>query len=102
MANPNIALLGLARSGKDTLAQRLVREHHYTRLAFADPLKVMLLDIDPLIPTSLGIHVRLSRLITDAGWEYAKDHYPEVRRLLQQVGQRVREWSPDYWVNITM
>ncbi|MFG3200356.1 hypothetical protein ACGFYT_30030 [Streptomyces sp. NPDC048208] len=58
----------------------------------------MALEINPLVPTSHGIHVRLAALIADVGWEYAKDHYPEVRRLLQHTGQSVRQRDPYYWV----
>lgn len=100
----NIALIGKARSGKDTAAAFLVRERAYTRVAFADPLKEMALSIDPWIPThpygDRRIHVRLSALVRDAGWEYAKDHYPEVRHTLQRIGQTQREFDADYWVNV--
>jgi hypothetical protein len=100
----NIAFLGKARSGKDTAGQWLVRERAYTRVAFADPLKEMALRIDPLIPTALNgafrVHVRLSDLVADAGWEYSKATYPEVRRTLQRIGQTIREDDPDYWVNV--
>lgn len=34
-----IALTGLARTGKDTIAEYLVSNHNYTRYAFADPIK---------------------------------------------------------------
>jgi len=34
-----IGLSGLARSGKDTVGDRLVSEHNFKRYAFADPLK---------------------------------------------------------------
>lgn len=100
----NIALIGKARSGKDTAAGFLVRERAYTRVAFADPLKEMALSFDPFIPTHLCgerlIHVRLSALVRDVGWEYAKDHYPEVRRTLQVIGQTQRDFDADYWVNV--
>jgi hypothetical protein len=62
----------------------------------------MALEINPLIPTAAGIHVRLRALIADVGWEYAKDTYPEVRRILQHVGQTIRERDPDYWVALLM
>lgn len=94
----NIGLIGKARSGKDTAANHLVRTRAYTRLAFADPLKEMALSIDPYIPTGVGVTVRLSALIADVGWEYAKDHYPEVRRILQHTGQTVREYDDEFWV----
>jgi hypothetical protein len=94
----NIGLIGKARSGKDTAALHLVRTRHYTRLAFADPLKEMALSIDPYVPTGYGVTVRLSALIADVGWEYAKDTYPEVRRILQHTGQTVREYDDEFWV----
>lgn len=97
----NIAFLGKARSGKDTAASWLVRERAYTRVAFADPLKEMALRVDPVIPSPYAFeNVRLSRLVADTGWDYAKTHYPEVRRLLQAIGQTIRESDPDYWVNV--
>jgi hypothetical protein len=103
MVLPNIALMGRARSGKDTIASRLVERHGYVRVAFADPLKEMALRIDPLIATFPDMPpVQLSRLVADTGWEYAKDRYPEVRRILQNVGQTVREEIPGYWLGVAM
>jgi hypothetical protein len=58
----------------------------------------MALSIDPLIPSVERIHVRLSTLIRDVGWEYAKDTYPEVRRILQHTGQTVREYDDEFWL----
>lgn len=96
----NIGLIGKARSGKDSAAMHLVRERLCTPLAFAAPLKEMALSIDPLIP--LGqypcVHVRLSEMIRNIGWELAKDTYPEVRRILQTTGQTVREYDDTFWI----
>ncbi|OKI71410.1 deoxynucleotide monophosphate kinase family protein [Streptomyces sp. MJM1172] len=94
----DIAIIGRARSGKDSVGARLVQRYGYTRLAFADPLKDMALEINPVIPTVTGVHVRLAPLVEAVGWEYAKDTYPEVRRILQHVGQSVRDRDPDYWI----
>jgi hypothetical protein len=98
----NIGLIGKARSGKDTAALHLVATRAYTRLAFADPLKEMAIQLDPLVPTGIDshgrIHTRLSALIRDVGWEYAKDHYQEVRRILQTTGQTVREYDDAFWI----
>lgn len=102
MAKPHIAFIGKARSGKDSAAANLVRRHNYTRVAFADPLKEMALSINPLIGTGYGTIVRLSNLIKDVGWEYAKDRFPEVRRILQHCGEGVRNIDPDFWVNAAM
>lgn len=94
----NIALIGKARSGKDTVANTLIRERAYVRAAFADPLKEMAISVDPYIPTGYGVTVRLSPLVADVGWEYAKEHYPEVRRILQHMGQTVREYDDEFWL----
>jgi hypothetical protein len=97
----DIALIGRARSGKDTVAARLVAQG-YTRVAFADPLKTALLDMNPYVPTGYGVTVRLQALIADVGWDYAKDNYPEVRRLLQHTGQTVRGMDPGFWVTAAL
>jgi hypothetical protein len=94
-----IALTGLARSGKDSVAARLVERHGYVRVAFADALKVAALRTDPYIPLPAArVTVRLSALIERIGWELAKDRYPEVRRYLQEYGQTVRELDPEFWM----
>ncbi len=100
----DVAFMGRARSGKDTAGAFLMGRHGYKRLALADPLKVMALDIDPVIPTGHGgtDPVRLSLLVRDVGWEYAKTHFPEVRRILQNVGQANRDRDPDYWLRFLM
>jgi hypothetical protein len=97
----DIALIGRARSGKDTVAARLVASG-YTRVAFADPLKRALLDMNPYVPTGYGVTVRLQALIADVGWDRAKEDYREVRRLLQHTGQTVRAMDPDFWVRAAM
>ena len=40
MKLPNIGLCGYMRSGKDTVADYLIAEHHYHRMGFAQALKV--------------------------------------------------------------
>ncbi|KWT60616.1 hypothetical protein ADL21_18225 [Streptomyces albus subsp. albus] len=99
MARPHIALLGKARSGKDTVATVLTRHASYTRLAFGDEVKRALVRLDPYVPLRFtGGPVRLSDLVRRIGWEAAKDQFPEVRRLLQESGQTVRELDADVWV----
>lgn len=98
---PNIALTGLARSGKDSVAARLVDRHGYVRVAFADVLKAAALRVDPLIPHMRGeeqLTTRLSRVVEIVGWEAAKDDLPEVRRFLQDFGQTIREIRPRFWI----
>ncbi|MFE9335285.1 hypothetical protein [Streptomyces sp. NPDC007063] len=104
MRRPDIALIGLARSGKDTIADYLVREHGYQRVAFADPLKDMALRIDPLIDgythaDGENVQIRLSEVVERPGWERAKATYPKVRRFLQDLGVAVRAAQPDFWLS---
>jgi hypothetical protein len=102
MSYRHIAFIGKAQSGKDTAGSRLVQRWAFTRLAFADPLKRMALQINPYIPTGYGVTVRLESLIADVGWDYAKTNYPEVRRVLQHTGQTIREYDADFWVRVLM
>lgn len=102
----DIALTGLARSGKDSVAARLVEDHGYVRVAFADALKDAALKADPIVhtdPFQFGsslytADLRLSTLVDEHGWEFAKDQVPEVRRFLQHFGQAVRDIDPRFWV----
>nr|BEK66821.1 hypothetical protein KPHV_40480 [Kitasatospora purpeofusca] len=103
MSLPGIALLGRARSGKDTFAARLVSGHAYTRVAFADPLRAVALAVDPIVTAEAGhfgyLPVRLSQVVEWYGWDTAKTTVPEVRRSLQTIGQAVRDLAPDFWLN---
>lgn len=102
-----IGLTGKKRSGKDTVAARLVEEHGFTRLAFADALREAALGLDPIVNASLVgyddcdvVHVqRLSDIVNLVGWESAKAH-PEVRRTLQNYGVAIREIVPSFWLDI--
>ncbi|MFE3771017.1 hypothetical protein [Streptomyces sp. NPDC059122] len=99
MPHPHIALVGKARSGKDTVAQLLVRHGAYTRLAFADELKTALVRLNPLVVSCCCYeeHRLKDALEHHGGWEGAKA-LGEVRRLLQEYGQAVRDRDPDFWV----
>ncbi len=90
-----IGLSGKARSGKDTVGGILVRNHGFTKFSFADALREMALEINPRV---FG-ETHLVSLIAEGGWEKAKE-YPEVRRLLQQIGVSVRRLDEDFWMRI--
>lgn len=102
----NVGLIGKARSGKDTVGQRLGRTYAYTRVAFADPLKDMALRLNPIVGTdndTLAVPGERLRDVVDFwGWERAKDELPEVRRVLQNIGQGVREHDEDFWVRVAL
>ncbi|MFF2039367.1 hypothetical protein ACFVVX_02970 [Kitasatospora sp. NPDC058170] len=106
MTFPNIALIGKARAGKDTIAGHLISRHAYARVAFADPLKAVALAADPIVGVEAGhfgyLSTRLSEVVKRHGWEKAKTTVPEVRRVLQRTGQAVRNVDPDFWANLAM
>lgn len=91
---PDIGLVGIAGSGKDTAAQALY-PLGYGRVAFADLVREAVLAMDPWVAP----YNRLSELVTEVGWEAAKRDHPEVRRLLVAHGMAVRSvLDPDAWM----
>lgn len=103
----DIGLTGVAQSGKDSVAQVLVEEFGYTRVAFADGVREMALAIDPIILDLRmgegGTVWRLSEVVQRMGWDAAKEN-DEVRRLLQRIGtDAVRNiLGFDTWVDLGM
>lgn len=88
-----IGLHGRKQAGKDTCGARLAAAHGYARVAFADPLRVFLAALDPLVGVRNGAVLRLSTVLAevDGDWDRLKDeaHDPvhrELRTLLQKVG----------------
>jgi hypothetical protein len=97
-----IGLSGYAQSGKDTVAKILVEKHGYKRIAFADPIRKLLYEMDPLVPKGYGdnvINYRLQDMVDTYGWDKVKVDFPEVRRLLQDVGLGARKLFGDtFWI----
>ncbi len=116
-----VGLTGFAQHGKDSVANRLVEVHGYTRFAFADLLKSMALVLNPLIdlnqwrriPEDEGArqlhadwksdYARLAPLVEFATWDRAKLS-KEVRRFLQVLGtEAVRDHlGQNQWVDATL
>lgn len=109
MASLILGIMGKKRSGKDTFAARLVAEHGFTRIGFADALKDVALELDPIVDVielgrERGVEeVRLSDVLgPELDWEVAKE-LPEVRRILQALGVAVRNHvGEDVWVRAAM
>lgn len=84
-----IGLSGYSTAGKDEAATVLVN-HGFERVAFADVLRDMAYAVDPFIDVGDGPHDyefgRLSDIIDKYGWDYSKNIFPDVRRLLQRLG----------------
>ncbi|MGW1828835.1 deoxynucleotide monophosphate kinase family protein [Streptomyces tubercidicus] len=101
---PNIGIMGLAGSGKDTAGKWLTENRGYERVAFADPLKEAALRVDPIVDPAVRTDgrgtddYRLSDVVNALGWEHAKDEVREVRRFLQELGASIRALDPDFWL----
>jgi len=90
-----IGLSGYAQSGKDTVAKYLVERHGFERVAFADPIRNLLWEMNPMLAD--GFY--LQGVVNAYGWDAAKTRFPEVRRLLQDLGKGARDVvDTDIWV----
>lgn len=99
----------VARVGKDVAAKALSRDLGFQRRAFADKLKELALQADPLVTTQIQTtnvgagRGRLSWVVQGMGWEEAKNVYPEVRKFLQDLGVGARAvFGETFWVDQAM
>lgn len=102
-----IGLSGYARAGKDTVARTLT-ESGWTRVGFADVLKLALYRLNPII-NNRGMRLQMALLCFDdphgpEAQEYLKAEYPQVRALHQRLGTEVgREmFGPNFWIDQAM
>ena len=90
-----IGLTGYAQSGKDSVANILVENYGYQRIAFADPIRDLLYATNPMLKEGY----RVKGLADVYGWDRVKVDYPEARRLLQELGVGARKVFGDmFWV----
>lgn len=100
-----IAFSGYKTSGKDTAARVLVDEYGFTKVAFADPIREALLILNPWVAYAAEYGtIPLAELIQDAGWDWAKNNIPEVRRLMQTFGSEVGRslLGENVWVDLLL
>ena len=92
-----IGIAGGAGSGKDTVAKLLVQEYDFVRMAFADPMKRIVMAVWPFTPEQLwGPSSR--RAETPPG----RDR-PTAREALQLLGTEWgRKLDEDVWVRRTL
>ena len=93
-----IGLNGVARAGKDTVADILVDLYGYRKASFSDILNKALYTLDRAVGKEAGVYVkregedtrylRYADLVDDLGYEGAKEH-TGVRKLLQAMGTEV-------------
>lgn len=96
----------IARAGKDTAATALIRDMGFRRVGFADKLKELAMECDPLVTSATQASNvgtgkgRLAWIVHGLTWEGAKDSYPEVRNFLINLGEGVRKvLGQDVWVD---
>jgi hypothetical protein len=86
-----IALFGPPGAGKDTVAKRLVEQHGFVRVAFADKVRELAYEV---------LNAYWKSVITEVGWERAKRNDPEIRKLLERVGDGTRRvLGDDVWID---
>lgn len=91
--------------GKDTATMALCRDLGFRRIGFADKLKELALELDPLVTSATqSVNVdagrgRLKWTVQGLGWDDAKRHHPEVRAILQRLGVGARKvFGENFWV----
>lgn len=99
-----VGMSGYAQVGKDTAGGMMVEDADFKRLAFADVLKTVALDVAPMMAAPAhGDYGDLATIVGDFGWEHAKRHYPDSRVFLQRLGVAIRQHvDPDAWVKAAL
>jgi len=88
-----IALTGLPRSGKDTVAAWLIAHHGFTKMAFADPLKkAAAILLDRTEDEANGINFDREAIMPEWGFS--------MRWFLQRFGTECmrNQIDPDFWL----
>ena len=94
-----IGLSGYAQSGKDTVAEILVRKFGFQRVAFADPIREFCYDFNPIVGYVANEPIFLRNVVDRDGWEVAKKN-PQVRQTLQAVGVSARNiFGENFWID---
>jgi hypothetical protein len=87
-----VALFGPPGAGKDTVAKRLVEQHGFVRVAFADKVRELAYEC---ITEPDG-----KELIDEYGWEVCKRENEYFRLLLERVGDGARKVLGDsVWID---
>ena len=91
-----IGLSGYAGSGKDTVADYLVNDKGFVRVAFADAIKEALRRLNPILENGFTLNENVLKY----GWEVTKAK-SETRRLMQVFGTEVGRnmFGSAFWVD---
>ncbi|MFA5937381.1 MAG: hypothetical protein WC822_05925 [Candidatus Paceibacterota bacterium] len=102
-----VGITGYAQVGKDTSAAFLRNVYKYNRCAFADALREMARDIDPIIDVQCGDTAVFADRFNDVeffrGYEGAKAAVPGFREFLKRLGAAGREHlGVDVWAQAAL
>ena len=87
----NIAIVGKMYAGKTTLADTLVENHGYSKVAMAGPLKA-------LAHFAYGEPVQKDKEYDTVNLSTGKPEKKTGRRILQQIGQSMKMVDRDIWL----
>ena len=97
-----VGLIGYAQSGKDTVANVLIDKYGFERKAFADKIRDIVYDMNPIVATVSNEALNLQYVVDRDGWDVAKQT-STVRRYLQNVGVAARKHlGTNVWVTAVM
>lgn len=89
-----VGITGYAGVGKDTLADLICEHTDFHKIAFADKVRELYLQLAP---------TRQLDFIKDHGWDYAKHNDEQVRVGLQGLGSACRlVFGKDFWIKQAM
>jgi hypothetical protein len=99
-----VGLIGWAGSGKDAIADILVKNYRWHRIAFADPLRDFLYAQDvPVRMDGQARYATVSEIIDKYGWDgYKQSPYSgNMRRLIQVTGTEAgrQQIHQNVWVD---
>jgi len=99
-----IGISGYARSGKDTIADYLVKNYSFDQKSFAAPMKKAMYVLDPIVKSDEVGVFRYKNIVDSYGLDLAKDKVPEIRRLLQVFGTEVGRdmFGVNFWVDLVL
>lgn len=93
---------GQANTGKDTLCNHLVRKHGFVKIAFADKIKRILMDLYDLSYQQLWGESK-NRALFDLRYKVPEsDEYLTARLGSQTIGDAGRSLYEDTWVDYTL
>lgn len=99
---PVVGFAGPQGSGKDTCGEILAKNFNYLKAAFAEPVRVSLYALNPLVELDNGIVARLRTIVDQIGWDSAKRNSKDLRQLMQRMGTEAGRdiHGKDCWIRI--